>query len=168
MFQKEGPASWSGYSPPTLFLGLFSVLVFILWIVILSKALHGQDIIGWGLSIGKCCVKREGSQAMGPQNSRLLFSHSRLFATPWTAAPQASLSFTNSRSLLKLMSVKSVMPSNHLLLCRPLLRLPSVFPSVRIFSNELALCIRWPKYWSFNLSISLPNEYSGLISFRID
>ena len=86
--------------------------------------------------------------------------------TPWTAALQASLSITNSRSLLKLMSIKSVMPYNHLILCHPLLLLPSVFPSVRVFSNELVLCSRWPKYWSFSISPS--NEYSGLISFRMD
>ena len=92
----------------------------------------------------------------------------RLFATPWTAGHQASLSTTNSRSLLKLMSIKSVMPSNHLILHRPLLLLPSVSPSNRVFSNESVLCIRWPKYWSFSFSISPSNEYSGLISFRID
>ena len=95
-------------------------------------------------------------------------SHVQLFATPWTAARQASLSFTMSRSLLKLISVELVMPSNHLNLCHPLLLLPSIFPSIRVFSNELALCIRWPKYWSFSLSISPSNEYSGLISFRMD
>ena len=95
-----------------------------------------------------------------------MLTHVRLFATPWTAACQASLSITNSRSLLKLMSIESVMPSNHLILCPPHLLLPSVFPSIRIFSNELTLCIRWPKYWSFSISPS--NEYSELISFRID
>ena len=88
------------------------------------------------------------------------------FVTPWTAAHQASLSITNSRSLLKLMSIKSVMASNHLVLCCPLL-LPSIFPSIRLFSSESVLPIRWPKYWSFSFSISLSNEYSGLISFRI-
>ena len=87
---------------------------------------------------------------------------------PWTVAHQSSLSITNSRSLLKLISIESVMPSNHLILCHPLLLLPSVFPSIRIFSNESALRIRWPKYWSFSFSISLSNQYSGLISFRID
>ena len=92
----------------------------------------------------------------------------RLFATPWTAAYQASLSITNSRSLLKLISIESVMPSNHLILCRPLLLLPSIFPSIKVFSNESVLCIRWPKYWSFSFSISPSNEYSGLISFKID
>ena len=88
--------------------------------------------------------------------------------TPWTAALQVSLSITTSRSLLKLMSVESVTPSNHLTLCRPLLPLPSIFPSINVFSNELALHIRCPKYWSFSFSISLPNEYSVLIFFRID
>ena len=92
----------------------------------------------------------------------------RLFVTPWTAACQASLSITNSRSLLKLMSIELVMPSNHLILCHPLLLLPSIFPSIRVFSNESVLCIKWPKYWSFSFSISPSNEYSGLISFRID
>ena len=89
-------------------------------------------------------------------------------ATPWTAARQASLSITNSRSLLKLMSIKSVMSSNHLILCHPLLLLPSIFPSTRVFSKESVLHIRWPKCWSFNFSISPSNEYSGLISFRVD
>ena len=91
-----------------------------------------------------------------------------LFATPWTAARQASLSITNSRSLLKLMSIQSVMTSNYLVLCSPLLLLPSIFPSTRVFSNESVLHIRWPKYWSFSFSISPSNEYSGLISFRMD
>ena len=94
-------------------------------------------------------------------------SHVRLFVTRRTAARQASLSITNSRSLLKLMS-KLVMPSNHLILCRPFLLLPSIFPRIRVFSNESALHIRWPKYWSFSFSVSSSNEYSGLISFRID
>ena len=93
-------------------------------------------------------------------------SHVQLLVTPWTAACQASLSLTNSWSLLKFMSNESVMPSNHPILCQPLLLLPSIFPCIRVFSNEPALCIRWPKYWSFSVSPS--NEYSGLISFRID
>ena len=92
----------------------------------------------------------------------------RPFATPWTAARQASLSITNSQSPPKPMSIESVMPSNHLILCRPLLLLPSIFSSIRVFSNESALHIRWPKYWSFRFSISSSNEYSGLIFFRID
>ena len=96
-----------------------------------------------------------------------LLSRVQLFVTPWTAACQASLSITNSWSLLKLMSIESVMPSNHLILCHPLL-LPSIFPRIRVFSSESVLHIRWPKYWSFSFSISPSNEYSGLISFRMD
>ena len=92
----------------------------------------------------------------------------QLFATPWTAARQASLSISNSWSLIKFMSIELVMPSNHLVLCCPLLLLPSIFHSIRVFANELALCIRWPKYWSFSFSISPSKEYSGLIAFKID
>ena len=92
----------------------------------------------------------------------------QLFATPWTTACQASLSTTNSRSLLKLMSIELVMRSNHLILCHALLLLPSIFPSIRVFSNEAVLPIRWPRYWNLSFSISPSNEYSGLISFRID
>ena len=95
-------------------------------------------------------------------------SRVRLFATPWIVALQASLSITNSQSLLKLMSIESVMPSNHLILCRPLLLWLSIFPSIRVFSSESALHIRWSKYWSFSFSISPSSEYSGLISFRMD
>ena len=95
-------------------------------------------------------------------------SHVQVFATPRTAAHQASLSITNSQNLLKLMSIELVMPSSHLILCHPLLLLPSIFPSNRVFSNESALHIRWPKSWSFSFSISPSNEYSGLISFRMD
>ena len=101
-------------------------------------------------------------------NSVQPLSHVQLFATPWTAACQASLSITNTWRLLKLISIASVMPSNHLILCHPLLLPPSVFPSIRDFSNESVLRIRWPKYWSFSFSISPSNEYSGLISFRIN
>ena len=97
-----------------------------------------------------------------------LLSRVHLFATPWTAAYKDSLSITNSRSLLKLMFIKSVMPSNHLILCRPLLLSPSIFPSIRVFSNESVPCIRWPKYWNFSFSLSPSDEYSGLISFRMD
>ena len=97
-----------------------------------------------------------------------LFSRIQLFVTPWTVACQASLSITNSWNLLKLMSIESVMPSNHLILFHPLLLLPSFFPSIRVFSNESVLRIRWPKYWSFSFSISPSNKYSGLISFRMD
>ena len=105
-----------------------------------------------------------------PTSSVLVQSLSRvrLFGTPWTAAPQASLSFTISQSLCKLVPIEPVMPSNQLTLCRPLLLLPSIFHSIRIFSNESVLCIRGPKYWSFSFSISPSNEYSGLISFRMD
>ena len=94
--------------------------------------------------------------------------HVQLFATPWIAACQASLSITNSRSSPKLMSIESVLPSSHLILCRPFLLLPPIPPSIRVFSNESTLRMRWPKYWSFSFSISLSNEYPGLISFRMD
>ena len=105
-----------------------------------------------------------GSQFRSVQS----LSHVWLFATPWTAARQASLSITNSQSLLRLKSIELVMPSNHLIFCHPLLLLPSIFPSIRVFSNESVLRIRWPKYWSFSFSISPSSEYSGLISFRMD
>ena len=104
----------------------------------------------------------------GELSSVLSLSCIRLFVTPWTVARQASLSITNSWSLLKLISIESVMPSNHLILCHPFLLLPSVFPSIRGFSNESVLHIRWPKYWSFSFSISPSNECAGLISFRRD
>ena len=94
-------------------------------------------------------------------------SRVRLFVTPWTAAHYASLSITNSQSLLKLMSIELVMPSSHLTLCCPLLLLPSIFPSITVFSSESDLRIRWPKYWSFSFSISPSSEYSGLVSFRM-
>ena len=97
-----------------------------------------------------------------------LLSHVQFFVTPWTAACQASPSFTISQSLLKLMTIKSVMLFNHLILCCPLLLLPSIFPNIRVFSNELVFCIRWPKYWSFSFSISPSSEYSALISVRMD
>ena len=100
--------------------------------------------------------------------SAQLLSCVQLFVTPWTAAHQSSLSITKSQRLLKLMSIQSVIPSNHLILSHPLLLLPSVFPSIMVFSNESALLTRWPKYWSFSFSISPSNDYSGLISFRID
>ena len=97
-----------------------------------------------------------------------LLTHVWLFVTPWTTACQASLSITNSQSLPKLMSIEMVMPSNHLILCRPILLLPSIFTNIRVFSNESALHIRWPKYWSFSFSINPSNEHTGLISFRTD
>ena len=101
-------------------------------------------------------------------SSLQLLSRIWLFATPWTAAHQASLSITNTQSLLKHMSIESVMPSSHLILCRPLLLLPPIPPSIRVFSNESTLHVRWPKYWSFSFSISPSNEHPGLISFRMD
>ena len=103
-----------------------------------------------------------------PINSVQSLSCVWLFATPWTVALQASLFITNSRSLFKLKSIESLMPSNHLILCHPLLLLPSIFPSIRVFSNESVLHIRWPKYWRFSFNIRPSNEYSGMISFRID
>ena len=110
--------------------------------------------------------EREGILRRGSvQFSRSVVSDS---VTPWTAPCQASLSITNSQSSLKLMSIESVMPSNHLILCRPLLLLPSIFPSIRVFSNESALRVRWPKYWSFSFHISPFNEHPGLLSFRMD
>ena len=127
----------------------------------------------------KCTSASEGSQpekstsCMSPTLWHSQFSSvqslscARLFTTPWTAARPGSLSITNSRSLLKLTSIESVMPSSHLILCRPLLLLPSIFPSIRVYSNESALHTRWPKYWSFTFSTSPSNEYSGLISFRM-
>ena len=101
-----------------------------------------------------------------PKSSVQLLSCVQLFATPWTAARQASLSITNSQSLLRLMSIESMNPFNHLILCHPLFP-PSVFPSIRVFSNESVLCVSWPKYWSFSFNISPSNGYSGLISFRV-
>ena len=112
----------------------------------------------------RCIVYQLGHQFSSVQ----LLSHVRLFATPWIAAHQASLSITNSRSLLKLMSIELVMPSSHLILCRPLLLLPPIPPSIRVFSNESTLRMRWPKYWSFSFSISTSKEHLGLISFRMD
>ena len=118
-----------------------------------------------------CLRVHENRLRIGPSSllfSVQLLSPVSLFVTPWTAAHQASLSITNSRSLLKAMSIMLVMPSNRLILCYLLILVPSIFPSIRVFSNESALYIRWPKYWSFSFSISASNEYSGLISFRMD
>ena len=114
-------------------------------------------------------ILQRSDQSLEPDSCSVQsLSHVRLFATPGTAARQALLSITSSQRLLKLMSIKSVMPSNHLILCRPLLLPPSIFASIRVFYNESALRIRWPKYWSVSYSISHSNEYSGLISFRMD
>ena len=115
-----------------------------------------------------CTLQLSALYMLVSSSSVQLFSRVRLFVTPWTAVHQASLSFTNSRSLLKLMSIESVMPSSHLILCCPLLLLPSVFPGIRVFTNESVLPIRWPKDWSFSFNISPSNEYAGLISFRMD
>ena len=122
----------------------------------------------FSISFSVSIEKPDSVLILSASSSVLLFSHVWLYATPWTAANQTSLSFTISLSVLKLMSLKSVLPSNHLILCCPLLHLPSIFPSIRLFSNESALHIRWPKYWSFSFSISPSNEYSGLISFRMN
>ena len=132
--------------------------------------------LGDGLSEFWCCLSGwfqtswsySRSSPPNPIHLVQLLSCVQLFVTPWTAALQASLSITNSWSLLKLMSIESGMPSNHLILCHPLLLPPSVFPSIRVFSNESALRIRWPKYWSFSFSISPSSGYSGLIFFRMD
>ena len=121
----------------------------------------------YGVAQSRTRLKRLSSSSSSKVSSIQSLSRVRPFATRWAATNQASLSITKFRKLLKLMSIESVMPSNHLILCCPLLLLPSIFPSIRVFSND-ALCIRWPKYWNFNLSISPSNEYSGLISFRID
>ena len=132
--------------------------------------------MGWGggrevQEGGDTCIHTAYSLSCTAETSTISsvqFSHVQLFATPWTAAYQASLSITNSWSPPKLMSIELVMPSNHLVLCRPLLLLPSIPPSIRVFSNESALRIRWEKYWSFSFNISPSNEHPGLISFRMD
>ena len=131
--------------------------------------LFGQNWIIWPLLTGITSIYLMHACVLSHFSS-VQFSHSVVsdFAIPWIAAYQASLSITNSQSLLKLMSINSVMTSNHLILCRPLLVLPSIFPSSRVFSRESVLHIRWPKYWSFSFSISHSNEYLGLISFRIN
>ena len=130
--------------------------------------MHFYIHLGYFNFILNFLVARQHSKTKLIFSSVQLLSHVRLFETPWTAACQASLSITNSQSLLKLMSIELVMPSNYLILCHPLLLLPSTFPNIRVFSNELALHIGWPKYWSFSFSISPSNEFSGFISFRID
>ena len=152
---------------------LLRSLLFLYWIVLahLSEiswlylcGLFLGSLFHWSICLFLCQYHTVLIQFSSVQS----LSHVQLFASPWTAARQASLSITNSQSLLKLMSIEPVMPSNHLILCRPLCLPPSIFPSISIFSNESVLCIRWPKYWSFSFSISPSNEYSGLISFRID
>ena len=125
-----------------------------MWILVVGNEKKGGSQVPWKLLIQFSSVQS--------------LSRVQLFATPWTAARQASLSITNSQSLLKLMSIELVMPFNHLILCCPLLLLPLIFPSIRVFSNESTLHIRWPKDWSFSFNISPSNEYSGLIFFRMD
>ena len=132
----------------------------------LSNANREADVNTIVTSIAAPEINSEGSLVVFLSSVQSL-SHVRLFVIPWIAACQASLSITDSWNLLKLMSIKLVMPSNHLIVCRPLL-LPSIFPSIRVFSNESVHCIRWPRYWSFSFSVSPFNEYSGLISFRMD
>ena len=127
-----------------------------------------EPAMGVGVQAGsKECLLRRVVWP-GPFSSVQSFSRVQLFVTPWTAARQASLSTTNSWSPPKLMSIESVMLSRHLTLCHPLLLLPSIFPNIRVFSNESALCIRWPKYWGFSFNITPSNEHPGLISFRMD
>ena len=127
--------------------------------------------MGPQLEVGGLCSGHQDKDlevSLGYFSAVQSLSHVSLFATPWTTARQASLSISNSQSLLKLMSIESVIPSNHLILCHPLLLLPSIFPSIRVFSNESALPIRWPMYGSFSSNICYSNEYSGLISFRME
>ena len=124
-----------------------------------------SNFVRAGLCDERICEERVSVQFSSGQVSPSVVSD---FVTPWTAAVQASLSITNSWSLLKLMAIESVMLSNHLILCHPLLLLPSIFPSIRVFSNQSVLHVRWPKYWSFSFSISLSSEYLGLTSFRMD
>ena len=140
----------------------------------LGKKPWGRRTVGWGWvtreSNPVCCLSPSHKTywRCSQFNSVQSLSRVRVFVTPWTVACQASLSLTNSRSSPKPISIESVMPSNHLILCCPLLLLPSIFPSIRVFSNESALCIRWPKYWSFSFNISPSNEHPGLMSFRMD
>ena len=144
--------------------------------IFLTGVSHGQRrLMGWSPlgpkesdMIEQWTLSLSHSLHLIQLNSVQSFGHLRLFVTTWTTAHQASLSFTNCQSLRKPMSIESVMPSNHLIFCHPLLLLPSVFPSIRVFSNESALCIRWPKYLSFSFNISPSNEHPGLISFWMD
>ena len=134
----------------------------------MGKRRHGSMVAQPGSGRARMPTWAAWNQRLFPFSSIQLLSCVWLFATPWIAAHQASLSIANSQSSLKLMSIGSVMPFNHLILCHPLLLPPSVFPSIRVFSYETGLHIRWPKYWSFSFSISPSNEYSGLISFKMD
>ena len=173
---NECQSQWTRLCHGSLLSGWFKSFILVRGHPQLHSSLRGS----WTHNSGACghiydpCIYPLGNPfaasvdvtMLSPLNSVQSLNHVRLFATPWTAARQASLLITNSRSLLKLRSIESVMPSNHLILCCPLLLLPSIFPSIRVFSNESVLRIRWPKDWSFSISPS--NEYSGLISFRMD
>ena len=136
--------------------------------IITRQTIRKGEECYWSIDLVFCSFPILSQLTVFQFSSVQSLSHIRLFVTPWTAARQVSLSITNTWSLLKLMNIESVMPSKHLILCHPLLLLPSIFPSIRVFSNESVLRIRWPKYWSFSFSISPSNEYSGLISFRMD
>ena len=129
---------------------------------------EGRRVSTWGHPTGPCTQSPGPTLGDSHPGCPKLLRHIRLFATPWTAARKASLSIINPQSLLKLKSIESVMPSNHLIFCFPVFLLPSIFPSIRVFSNELPLCIGWPAYQSFNFSISTSNKYSGLVSSRVD
>ena len=170
---------WQGHTPSETFWGRISpltgwqILFGIPWLIGTSSWWFLFFIWLPSLCMHLCVqmsalYKDRNSTGLVQFSTFQLLSHVLLFATPWTAVCQASLSITNSKSLLKLMSIELVMPSNHLILCRPLLLLPSIIPSIRVFSNESVLRIRWPKYWSFSFSNGPSNEYSGLISFRMD
>ena len=155
-----------GLPPGSVVKNLPAMQAMWVWCLSMKESLEKEmathsSILAWRIP----WIEEPGGLESSPVQS---FSRVRLFVTPRTTACQASLSITNSWVLIKLMSTESVLPSNHLILCRPLLLPPSIFPSIRVFSNESALCIRWPKYWSFSFSISPSNEYSGLISFRMD
>ena len=155
-------------------MGIPDQLTYLLWNLYSGQEATvriGHRKMDWfqiGKGIGQVCILSPCLFNICRVSSVQLLSHVRLFATPWTAPHQASPSITNSRSLLKLMSIESMVPSNHLNLCHPLLLLPSIFSSIRVFSSESVLRISWLKYWSFSFIISPSNEYSGLLSFRID
>ena len=137
------------------------------WLWVLAKASMNTLNVTWRRPV-RLSADQVAVAAWEAFSSVQSLSRVRLFATPWIAARQASLSIKNSQSLLKLMPIESVMPSSHLILCCPLLLLPPIPPSIRVFSNESILCMRWPKYWSFSFNISPSNEHAGLISFRMD
>ena len=155
------PPNFKNYHPFAYHILPVCLATFSPWWIILKQI---PDII---LPLNNTCFKARWSHVQWISSVQSL-SRVQLFVTPWTAACQAPLSITNSWSWLKLMSIESVMSPNHLILCRPILFLPSIFPSIRVFPSESVLCIRWSKHWSFSFSVSSSNEYSGLISFRMD